>query len=62
MDKENEKKIYMKQVIQELLGTIVFINNNLLYFANIGYSNRCLIGKKMNLLQQKKNAQMVKKK
>ena len=40
MDKEIEKK-NLYEVGNT--GTIVFINNNLLYFANIGYSNRCLI-------------------
>ena len=43
MDKEIEKK----NVIEVgNTGTIVFINNNLLYCANIGDSNCCLIGKK----------------
>ena len=43
MDKEIEKKNLYEVGNTR---TIVFINNNLLYFANIGYSNRCLIGKK----------------
>ena len=48
MDKEIEK---IKSNEVGNTGTVVFINNKLLYCANVGDSSCCLLGKQMNFLQ-----------